>query len=402
MKNNKKILTDVLLNIFATLVCSIVLNFYVFPKLANIYNEVDNGNMLTIYGIISIGISALGNTLTSVRLLMNKNNDEKMLANGDFNIIILILSSIGSLFIFIITYLAFDNTPITIIFILLTSFIGIYRAYLIVSYRIELNFVKQLISNGFLAIGYILGVFFARDIKYWPVPFLMGESLSLLFSLFASKVTREPFRISKNFKKVTKVFVLLCLTNLIGASISYLDRFLINPLLGAENVSKFFVSSFWGRCLGPFIAPLSAVALSYLSKANIKINKKVFIILFVVGYIPILFMIAASLFIGPFFTKIFYGSYYESVKKYIFIASSGILLGYATDLVTPLIITSVDVKKILIVQIIYLLLYLIFAFVGAFYYHIIGFCFGLLFANICKGIIYFMIGYKVFNKSAII
>ena len=83
-KNRKKFITDVSLNMIASVAMSGTLQLLIYPYLAQAMTADDYGKFLTLIGISNIVAVTLGNSLNNVRLLRESVYQDKNL-KGDFN-----------------------------------------------------------------------------------------------------------------------------------------------------------------------------------------------------------------------------------------------------------------------------------------------------------------------------
>ena len=388
----KRFQKDVIINILASSISTAVLNLIIYPAFARYYVSEEYGQILTALGIVNILFSSIGNTLNNIRLIYNKNNEEEN-RKGTYNLLITFLSVFGAVIGMTIICRIFWISYFNAILLFFTIGIGILRAYYIVDYRLKLNYKKQLVSNIILSVGYLIGIFIGRKLIVWPLPFLLGETLSLIYTFHTSELIREPFRLTTFTINIIKAFILLMGCNILANVLVYLDRFVINPILGASNVSVYNVATFWGRCFGPFIAPISNVMLSYLSQKNSKIDIARYKRLFLITLCPIIVLCVLGFWGAPFLTGVLYPTLIQKSKEYIILSSIGVLLGYATSLISPIIMTVCSMWELFIMNMIQFLIYGLITSLGAYKFHLFGFCAAVLIVNLLKVSIFYYWGY---------
>ena len=374
---------DIGINIIASFICSAVLNLIIYPLFARQFSSESYGMILTAIGVINILFSSLGNSLNNVRLIMNRKVGKRN-KNNPYNLIIIVSAILGTVIGTIIIQYIYPLSFITTLLVSFTLFVGIVRAYFVVTFRLQINYIRQLISNSIVAVGYIIGILSIKTVNLWPVPFLLGETFSLIYVFFHSELFREGVLQKTDNNRITKSFLLLVACNLLTNILVYLDRFIINPILGATFVSIFTVASFWGKCFSPFIAPTATVILSYLSKENTEIGLKKYRNMFMVTLMPILFLCVVGIKIAPFLTELLYPTLSNAAEPYIMIASIGALIGSATALIMPMIMSVCSMKDLFILQSIQFVIYIMFAYVGSVIGQLMGFCVALLIVNIIK------------------
>lgn len=90
----RKIVLDMILNIVATAIPTIVLQLLILPALAWDMPDEKYGLLVTILAFLNVVPSTMGNVLNNIRLLYNNKYIEKKY-EGDFNIILLLLMGIN-------------------------------------------------------------------------------------------------------------------------------------------------------------------------------------------------------------------------------------------------------------------------------------------------------------------
>ncbi len=397
--NILKFSKDVIINVVAAFICTFVLNIIVYPLYAKFYSAENYGSVLTAIGIINILYASLGNTLNNIRLLFNRKDSIKFNEDENYNVIINILSMVGSIIGVILIRVVLWVSLVNCILIFFTIYIGILRTYLIVEYRLELEYKKQLVSNIILVCGYLGGIVLSKQIKYWPLPFLLGNLLSLLYSIFKGKLVKEKYRINSDAKIILHEFFLLMVGNLMTNILVYLDRLLIHPILGATSVAIFSVAVFWGKCFAPFVAPIANVFLSHLTQKGAKVTIAEYIRLFLYTVFPIFILCIIGYGGAPFLTNLLYPSLVDEAHSYMMIASVGALIGNSLSLISPIIMVVCPIRTIFIMQVIQFIVYLIGALFGALYFDLYGFCVAILIINIIKVVMSFSVGY--FNLKSV-
>lgn len=396
MQSNINILKfskDVIINLAAAFICTFVLNIVIYPLYAKFYSAENYGNILTAIGIINIIYASLGNTLNNIRLLFHHKDSLDFDEEENYNVIINILSVIGSIIGIVLIRIVLWVSLINCILIFFTIYIGILRTYLIVEYRIELEYKRQLISNFILACGYLAGIVFLQEIENWPFPILLGNLFSLLYSIFKGKLVKEKYRLNNGAKTILREYFLLMTGNLLANILLYLDRLLINPILGSTSVAIFSVAVFWGKCFAPFVAPIANVFLSHLTQKGAEVTLKEYIKLFFYTLVPISILCIVGFLGAPFLISLLYPSLVDAAAPYIMIASAGALIGNSLSLISPIIMVVCHMKTLFIMQVIQFIIYLIGASFGALYFGLYGFCAAVFIVNIIKVIMSFCAGY---------
>ncbi len=396
MKN--KIFGDIALNLFASSLSTISLNFVVYPLLARKFSVDDYGNMLTSIAVLNLLIAVLGNCLNNTRLLLNKRIDI-VNESGNYNPIIMCSSFMGA-FIGIVIYslIPIKSLVSSMLFFASIAF-GIARAYYLVSYRLKIDYVSQLRTNLIVSSSYIIGILLVREIDFWPLPFLLGEMIAFFYMVKNVDLIIEPLSFNEQKKIVISTYFDVMAIGLIGNIIAYFDRFLINPLLGASNVAIFHVAAFWGKSASPVIAPTQNVLLSYLCQKETKISIRRYIKLFICSIIPLVVFGILGIWGAPWIAAVLYPTLVDEAVPFFLLASMGSLIQSATNLISPMIMSVTSSRNLLVMQIIYFLTYLFISYEGVRENGLMGFCIAIVIIGIIKMAIYFVFGYVSISKA---
>ncbi|KAA9218298.1 MULTISPECIES: lipopolysaccharide biosynthesis protein [Aerococcus] len=381
---SKFFLVDSSLNILASLLLTASTQLFIYPLLSRYYDAYEYGTILTSMGLINaIGVT-LGSTINNTRLLAQKKYEKKQLL-GDFNNIFYASSLLIFLFSFILY--VFNKNSIWIgILIFFTSF----RSYFTVEYRIIINYKKTLINNFVTCIGYLLGIIWLIYLKNWYLIFLTGEIFSAVYLLCSTSIIRDPLRKTIYFKDTIKSYLFYLTANSLANFMLYMDRFLIFPILGSQIVSVYTAASFLGKTAGIVMGPISGVLLSYYSKEDY-IDKRAFwkrLVIFSIIAFAFFIMIVT---IGYPVTYMLYPTLFGKAKQYFVIANLGVIILILGNTVQPTLLRFCHPRWSLVIQVIYLIFYLLFATLLSQKHGLFGFCLGVLLANILRLIIMVLI-----------
>src|SRR5699024_1008257 len=177
----KKIIFDSVLNIIATALPLLLLQLFVLPILGRKLGEVDYGAVLTLVSLTIIFSQPFGKVVNNIRLLKdsNYNNYEKF---GDFNLLLIFGIIVNSLVI-TLSVLYYDGTSsiLSISLIIIVSTLNLIRQYIIVGFRLELNYKGILVNNIILGLGYLIGLLIFFWLPYWQLIYISGYALSIIY-----------------------------------------------------------------------------------------------------------------------------------------------------------------------------------------------------------------------------
>jgi O-antigen/teichoic acid export membrane protein len=343
---------------------------------------IEYGTMLTVMGIINAVGSSLGNPLNNTRILLDSEYGRKNLS-GDFNLIFLICLPITVLVVLIFSGLIYSSININTICYAVISALVLFRSYYSAGYRIIINYKKVLYSNIWGVVGYIIGLFITFYTNEWFFTFLFGELTACIYIFFTSQILQDKYKKTYLFKKSFLKYSLIMSATVISMAITYMDRFIIYPLLGAEQVSIYNVASFMGKMAAIVMGPISAVLLTYYAK-EVQLSVKQFYIRtgFFTLASAILFLLI--LLVGMPITRVLYPTLAEDASRYFIIANLASTVLILGNTIMPTLLKFCSSKWQPVIQVIFVILYLIFGYFGMIRNELMGFCYAILFVNIIR------------------
>lgn len=404
LKNLKlkfKIILDFSYSILASVITMGTIQLIIYPLLAKIFTASEYGQLLTVMGIVNTISSSLGITLNNTRLIQNTKYYEKDI-KGDFNILLSVVNIIGFTITIFIGNMFFElnlltNLLLSVLVILISS-----KSYLVVGYRLNLNFKLNLLSSIVSSIGYLIGALIVNYTLIWPLAFIIAEIFSIVFILFTLDLHKEPYKITKLFGESAIKYLLLVLTGLMGNLLVYLDRLIIYPILGGGFVSIYVTASFFGKSLGILMTPVAGVFLSYFSQKSFKMTLKRY---WNINFIIFLFSIAFFLFswiIAPWFTGLLYPTLIKEAKPYIFYANTAAIIGVAANMIQSAVLKFSPTYWQLVKEIVYGIIYIGLGFILLSKYGLFGFCAAAISANSIKLILLCSIGSVFIRRRQVI
>lgn len=335
----KKIITspairNVIYNMAATALPIVVLQIVIYPVYSRMTSQEQYGDMITVISILTMLAFPIGNALNNVRLLrqneyidLGKQGDYKFLLTAGTTLaaagVILVLTLMGN-------YGAEDIFLSALLAVLLSI-----RSYAVVAFIEKLDYKRVLINNAVLLIGYLFGFLLCLLWKgQWQCIYIVGYGCSILYIEKISHILSEPFSKTKLYPKTKKRMGVLASASLIGSGTSYLDKVLVNPMLGAEAVSIYYIATLAGKMLSQVIAPINNVLLAYLAKKRKDDNRlekwtiQSSWVMMAVGFIACM---AVS---GPVLSFL-YPDYYMQVKPYVAVNTMTAMLINGNTLLSP-------------------------------------------------------------------
>lgn len=392
----KRFILDVMLNIIASAIPILILQLIVLPIFGRELGDSQYGLVVTLISLYTLLSLPFGNVLNNIRLLLN-NNYEQNKVTGDFNVLLAGSIIISSLILMLGTiYYEGTFSIISVFLIIIISCINILREYLIVSFRINLNYKAILVNNLILGIGFIFGIILFYITGYWQSTFILGSGLSLFYITRNSNLLKESFATTNLFKvTIYKSIVLFC-SIFLKNTLSYADKLLLFPLLGPTSVSIYYTATILGKMISMLITPINGVILSYLTKTEkMRIKNFIFMIVLigivgVVGYF-------VTILVSHNLLYFLYPNWAAQSMELIYITTASAILEVMSSVIHPFILRFNNINWQWLISGTNVFVYMICAFIFYDLYGLIGFCIGILVANVIKlnlMILIFIINYR--------
>ena len=385
---------DFLLNLLASFVATAVLQLVIYPMLAKQMDSEVYGVLLTIIGLANTFAATIGSSLNNTRLLLNSEYEEKSYS-GDY-LPILYVTNLIAAGVLIVILQRFHGNPIANIILIAYMIANSIRTYGTVAYRIKINYTKNLICNILVAVGDLVGlgiIFVTKSaLILWPITFLVGEILAIIYIIYSSDIFAEKIRKTPLFGRTINKNCVLMTTTLTANLLIYLDRLFLLPILGGDAVTTYTVASVFGKSLGILMAPLAGVLLSYFSQKDFKMDKKGFHIFNLVNIcVAFLFMIVSH-FISYWFTGIFYPEAIEEAKLFLDIANAAAITIVLGNMTQPTVLRYAPSYWLLIIQFVYCVSYMVGGLLVVGRYGLMGFSVVALGAAALKVVIQLLVG----------
>jgi len=388
---NKNLFNNVIINILSTGLLTGVIQLIIFPMISSNLSADEFGVLVTLYGFNQLIYVFLGNTINNIRLIY----DDEINKKGSFTLLSIISLFLSFSIAFILYYLYGVNLNIFEVLILsIFTLLATLRAYLLVYFRLTMNYASILLTNIIIIIGLFVGLLLYNIFSFWGIIFLTSELFGAIYLLKTTPYLEERPTITEDFKPLLLETGNLALSNGISQSMGYLDRFLITPILGATSMSMYFTVGVFSKIINMFITPFNNVLLSYLNNFQNHNIKKVYIyynVFWIIILIPIYYLMV---FITPYLMEIFYPDFVEAGSYLIPIVSLGNIIKLLATIVNPFILKFKSLKYQTIVQITYGIVYLTLAIIFSILWGLWGFALATALSAFIKWLLLFIIGIK--------
>lgn len=389
----KMIAGDMIINIIATIIPIFILQFVLLPLVANSYDEYHYGLMLTLISLITVSVQSFSVSLSNSRLLLDEQYKAEGLS-GDFNIL-MIVYSVMNIFIVVIGTFLYEGkfTLINISLIIIFSVIQLIRRYLLVAYRLEINYKGILYSNIILIIGYLFGMLLFFIFEGWQLIYILGEIFSLIYVLKNTTLIKEPFKTTRLFASTTKHGLIILAASFLGTATTNIDRLLLYPMLGARMVTIYYVSTLFGKTISMLVGPINNVILTYISKMK-KFEVDTFKLLLTTASILGLFSYIIIILVSEPILKFLYPLYFDNAMKLIYITTLTAIVIMLCTVINPIVMKFCNIKWQIGISSINIIVYFVFAFYLVDLFGIYGFCVAALIASIVNLILLILVYYS--------
>ena len=390
MLSRMTILRDFSFNLLATLLPILLIQFVIFPSIAERVANEEYGLFLSVYSYLNLLPSTIGNAINNIRLIRN-NEYKRLNINGDFSIIIHIGQCINLLVSVLVYFYYFNIVKITdTFFLIFASMIWLYREYYLVTYRITLDYKSVLINSIIVTVGSCIAflIFLCSDFLF--LFFVFPQALSLVHIICTTNLHKERCIRTPLFVTVTRDSLIMLATAFLSRLISYADKIILYPILGGAAVSVYYIAGLLGKSLGLAIGPMNSVALSYLAGYDNKpenVMEKVSIWSFLLCVLSYFFAIG----LGEPLLCYLYPLQYKMVLPYINIATMAMMTMIYSSVINPFVLKFCDLKWQIYINVMSSTMYVLLGVVAAKYYGLYGFCIVIIIINAFKTLASFLV-----------
>lgn len=388
-----KFFTDSLYRIVANGVVVSVQQLLVYPGLARIFPEDQFGFILVCYGLFYTITTSLGNSLNNVRQV-TISEYKKQNVSGDFKVFLFSAAILGMLAMSIFLTITPNNSFLSQLLIVITTFISVINAYLVVHFFIRMDFRSSLVNSVLTALGFIIGIVLSKFTQIWSLSLFLGSAFALIHLSVTTPLLKETVKKTYLFKGTRNTYFAFSATSLLANAVIYLDRFFLFPLLGAASVSVYSAASFFGKTAAIIITPISTVLLSHISQEDYCMTKKKYFKITLgavfVGLITILFSVILS---RP-IVRLLYPTLADEAMTILFLANLAAIIATSANLINPVVLRYSKKINLVAIQISYAILYIVIGIFLSRNHGLVGFCVASIIVNALKMAAFVATGYK--------
>lgn len=348
----KKIAGDFIYTFSALVLMNLVLQILIYPLINKYFGASYLGDVVYYTGIVYILSASFGNACSNQRLMARKLFETK---NGDY----LSISAVLACLIFIVYTVIMsvgEGFSLSAVLYGVSAVCIFYRYYSEVQFRLNLNFKQYLVYYVIVSIGYIFGYLLFYLLHEWSLIFIVGEGGAVLFVVFRGDIFRFE-KHSENFNKLAKLIVVLAFSYVLVFIVSQYYKFFFKWMFNSEFVTKYYVTSFFGKSLDMVITPISTLIMSYLTRSKGFLSSKkllrIILIVLLAGALLYLCFIVAT----PIYTKLFYPEIYNEVLTINFIVNFAQAMCAMASILSVFVLTEIGSQKYFWIQLMYVISY---------------------------------------------
>jgi O-antigen/teichoic acid export membrane protein len=380
-------------------IVTLVLQLIAYPFLAKYLGSVEYGTILTEMGIANILVVTLGGGLNNTRLIQHETYIKQGIT-ADYAIMAVSSSIFGGAAIALTMPFVFGLQGANLAFLVGYVVLGVLNGYYSVGLRLKLDFKGLLFVNTLLALGYLAGVGLLYITGFWAFVFFAGEVAASIYYFTKQEIVREPLARSKLFKESFSKWMLLIGSAVISNVVIYLDRLIIYPVMGANDVAIYTVATFFGKALGLVAAPIAGVLLSYFAQADFVMNLRRFNGLALLSIAACGAFTLVSVLVSPAVSGFFYPTIIASAKPYLFIANLAAIVFVSASFIRPAVLKYAPTVWQPVIQGIYGVTYFVCGYIALQRGGMMAFCYAILGANALNLIILYIAGVRAFTRNA--
>lgn len=390
IESKKNYIQDILLNIVATSVPLLVLQFIVLPGVNEAVGDDRYGLIVTLVSVFTLITSTSAGTLNNVRLLMDEQYQEHGIC-GDFNVIQAVFAGLNAVLVIIVGTIYIGHFDfLQIIGLAAATVLICADGYYSVGFRLQLNYKRILVQKLLLSLGYYIGFRLFLITNYWLWIYIAGYAVELPYVLLRTDLIKESWKRTKLFVPTAKKEGILIVSSLIGGLSSYVDKLILYPILGGVVTSTYYVATLMGKGISLATFPISGVLLSYFSKIKSLSNNTVkSMSIFgwsagILGYIVCL--IIAKPLLGY-----LYPTLVNEAMVYLPVTLLGSVIGVQSTMLSPVVLKYCDTKWQIVISTVNVVGYLVIALFLLKLYGVMGFCIGGTITALLKYTVYFIV-----------
>lgn len=362
IKKYKSFLSDMILNMIGFGIYIVSQQILLLPILAKMVNDDIYSSIVLYISILNVVCNVTGGELGNVRLVRDSEYKEKNLI-GDFTRILLMLSTVITIFVFPVLILLKYSVFGSIIFTI-TILLANIRLYATCFYRLEKKFNKVIWQNICYLIGIVISLTLFKLFENIYLLLFIPELISSIYALKNSDLLKMKLKKTIEMINTIKKFFQLGFVSLLTNLMNYFDKFLIYPMFGATLVAIYYAVNSMSKIASLITNPMSSVILSWVSNTNEKDKKNKILKMTLISNIPVLLIVTLlTIPLTYIALKILYSQYMESALSLIIPIAITTAFGTASTLVKSVLLKYSNTNKLVFTYILYFTIFIILGYI---------------------------------------
>ena len=393
-----KIYGDMILNLAATGLPLVVLQLLIYPWVSRIESADQYGLMITIYSLLVLICDPLGKSLNNIRLINSKEESEHG-ASSNYNHIMLLYIAV-SIVVMIAGTIYYDKelTAVKLLLILMTGICLLVNGYIVVWYRIKLNYKAITVNACFMAAGFLAGFLAYKLTGLWILIFLLGHFASLIFLTRTTKVLDGRYKRENGFRELFHDTNALTFALFLSQGMSLADKLVLMPLLGGYTVSVYYTAAIIGKIMTLTTGPINSVILSYLAKKE-SLSRKTFVKYLLVCFSFCLALGIVVIILSRPVLGILFPAYVDDAMTLVPFTTVNTLIFVMASMVTPIVMRYCDIVWQTIINVVGFIIYVGASILFLHLWGMIGFCIGIGLSHLVRFVLLLVVYEKATRKK---
>ncbi|MCM1185649.1 MAG: hypothetical protein NC251_00960 [Lachnoclostridium sp.] len=389
-------------NVISTTLPTLVLQLLILPLIAQKMDGDAYGLVLAIVASVMMIAAGIGNTLNNIHMISDREYREKNIF-GDFGILFIISTFVVSFITLgILKYYDVREASIYLLTIIM-SILVLAKEYYIVRFWIDLDYFGILLCNMLCVLGYALGYGIYWLGGEWQYIYIIGNLFSLIFIVRKYGISGAMFAKTVSFLSTAEKFGALTIAAVLNRALQYVDRLLLYPMLGGEEVTIYYVATLIGKTISMALAPLNSFLLSQLSKKK-DMSKRIFWQILVITFITGIMAYPVCLILAKPLLGLLYPQWIEQSMKYIWITTLTAIISAISMVIAPMVLKFCNINWQILIYGTCFVVYVAASFILQKQFGLMGFCFGGMLANgisLCLMVAIYMFTYRKGRKTCV-
>ncbi|HEL2056965.1 TPA: hypothetical protein ACGO7R_001844 [Streptococcus suis] len=338
------------------------------PFMSRFLSESQYAIFVIFISVFSVLTNALGNELGIVSQVINRPvNFSRLLLKISLSSFVIICA--------LLLYLGFDWSESLILGV--ATFLANYRLFSGGIFRSQGAFKKVLLLNFLYLNGILFGLLLIQVIPLFWLPMVLAETITFSYCVSSQKLFHFNEVVATG--EETEMFINYSMISFFNNLITYIDKFLVLPFLGALSLNVYYATTSMSKIVNLVINPLHGVLLRWIKKDS---TSEILIKRFIYSSIPI--VLVSSILSVPFTyisIKILYPKYLEHSLSLLLPVSIALGVSVGTSILKSLLMKFIDSRELTKIYFIYFFIFIVSAIITSTQYGLVAFAYSVFFSK---------------------